>query len=1047
VGLQNYLRRNLRRVGYQVGFKKFTADLALIKNSGYFDDNWYRQNNPDVFEAGADPLRHYLEYGGFEGRTPGPKFDSAGYLDTYADVRRSGVNPLVHYLKFGRQEGRSPYGARIEAELIEDMLAIQEVYQQRFSRLIDFRHPTKFNEKIQIIKLLYRNPIMTDFSDKVRAKELAAAIIGEQYIVPTIGVYEHFSDIHREALPDRFVMKTSHGSGFTLICEDKANFDWVDAEAKMNAWLNYDFYARFREWAYKNIKPKILIEKLLTDENDQVPMDCKIEIAQGNILVITLVLNKHIGSPTAFKVDTNWQRLSYTTTFPPHPSSVERPVQMDLMESLAIQLASGFPYVRVDFYPVQGKVYFGEMTFYPAAGLGNFNPPEWDEILGSKLDLSQIYDPTYLAHLTDLAESKQQSVAFTSPTEVSKNSAKDDQEADLPETLAKVLSVLAPRLERVIDFVPKGAGLLKFAAVKSPQAELYALVAAHQKLPPFEQCFAGTKSSELILKPGSFEALIELLNGNNLKPTLLHLHGVDTTSQFLAVFGTKLTELENLFLVITGLENNQNWSAIRVMVNQLMQLGFDLILPDEAEHLAWHPQDLGHFEVVCQSHPQELINLVCSPRGSLSHALFYSHSVAMGGAERSLLELVQELTGQYHTLCTVFLPAEGNLEKELQKAGALTKRAPVPWWCMPEESQLPDVKAAFVETSRWWGENYTLLRDLNPDVVLTNTLTIPWGAIGALMLGKPHIWMVNEFGVLDHGLHFLLGFENSLEFIRHSSARVITRSRAIQQELFPQLDFPRVETIYWNIALPQEEVETDTNATFLHPEAFHLLLSGSITKAKGQEDAIRAASELIRHRQRQVELLMLGYNPEPAYKARMEEAINTAGIGSYVRILPFQAHLTPLLKQADAVLVCSRMEGLGRTCVEAMLMKKPVIGTNSGGIPELIEDGSTGLLYSPGDYLELADQIERLMDDAELRESLAVQGQRFALETFTPQRFGGRFNQIIHELRGDHGASFQELETSIREMTAQSFLDFIRNSKNSSFDSRRQDGSSSLPQV
>ena len=143
MGFQNYLRRNLHRVGYQIGFKKFTADLALIKNSGYFDDNWYQQNNPDVFEAGADPLRHYLEYGGFEGRTPGPKFDSAGYLDTYADVRRSGVNPLVHYLKFGRQEGRSPYGARIEAELIEDMLAIQEVYQQRFSRLIDFRHPVR----------------------------------------------------------------------------------------------------------------------------------------------------------------------------------------------------------------------------------------------------------------------------------------------------------------------------------------------------------------------------------------------------------------------------------------------------------------------------------------------------------------------------------------------------------------------------------------------------------------------------------------------------------------------------------------------------------------------------------------------------------------------------------------------------------------------------------------------------------------------------------------------------------------------------------------
>ncbi len=1028
MGLQDGLRRSLHRVENKIRPKKFSEEIKLVKNSGYFDEIWYRKNNPDVIAVGVDPLWHYLEFGGFEGRTPGPKFDSAGYLDTYTDVRRSGVNPLVHYLKFGRQEERSPYGAQIEAELVEDMLAIQEVYQQRFGRMIDFRHPTKFNEKIQIYKLLYRNPIMTDFSDKVRAKELAAAVIGGQYIVPTLGVYERFSDIPRDELPDRFVMKTNHGSGFTLICQDKSSFDWVDAEAKMNAWLNYDFYARFREWAYKDITPKILIEELLTTENGQIPEDCKIELAQGKIIAITLVLNKHMGSPSAFKVDTNWQRLDYNTTYPRYPFEVDRPVQMDLMESLAKQLANGFPFARVDLYSVQGKVYFGEMTFYPAAGLGNFNPSEWDEIMGSKLDLSHIYDPAYLAHLADLAESKQQSLAFTSPMEVSKNSSKDDQEADLPETLAKVLSVLAPRLERVIDFVPNGEGLLKFAALKCPQAELYALVAAHQKLPLLEQCFAGTKASELILKPGSFEALIELLHENNLKPTLLHLDGVDATSQFLASFGTKLTEWENLFLVLTGLESNQCCSDLQALVSQLMQLDFDLILPDEAKNLAWHPQDADHFEAICESHSQEFINLVCTQSGTFSHALFFSHSVSLGGAERSLLELVQELSNQYQTLCTVIVPAEGELEKELQKAGALTKSAPLGWWCYLEKNKTDEVKANLTYTGHWWRENYDILRDLNPDVVLTNTLTIPWGAISALMLDRPHVWMVNEFGVLDHGLNFLLGFEKSLEFICKSSAKIITRSKAIHQALFPHLDFPNVETIYWNIALPQKEIEAKSgnNPSFSFPEAFHLLLSGTITKAKGQEDAIRAVIELIKNRKRQVELLMPGYNTDSAYKARMEELINSAGIGSHVRILPFQQNLIPLIEQADAVLVCSRMEGLGRTCVEAMLMKKPVIGTNSGGIPELIEDGNTGLLYSPGDYLKLADQIERLMDDATLRERLAVQGQRFALETFSIQKYGGRFNQIIRNLKGVSGVDLEDLASAIIDMTSRSFLEFIR---------------------
>jgi hypothetical protein len=137
-------------------------------------------------------------------------------------VRAAGVNPLVHYLKYGWAEGRSPYGAAREAELKADMRAIQQHYIRMFKQPVDFREPTNFMEKLQVYKLVFRNPIMHVFADKASAKKLVGGIIGGEYIVPLIGVYDCFADIPREKLPQQFVIKANHASGFTIFCGIKA---------------------------------------------------------------------------------------------------------------------------------------------------------------------------------------------------------------------------------------------------------------------------------------------------------------------------------------------------------------------------------------------------------------------------------------------------------------------------------------------------------------------------------------------------------------------------------------------------------------------------------------------------------------------------------------------------------------------------------------------------------------------------------------------------------------------------------------------------------
>jgi GT2 family glycosyltransferase/glycosyltransferase involved in cell wall biosynthesis len=398
-------------------------------------------------------------------------------------------------------------------------------------------------------------------------------------------------------------------------------------------------------------------------------------------------------------------------------------------------------------------------------------------------------------------------------------------------------------------------------------------------------------------------------------------------------------------------------------------------------------------------------------RSMSSKALFFSHSSALAGAELSMLELVKELTSDYETICTVILPSYGPLEKLLQQAGAATLIAPINRWCAGAEP--PDktkIGQLYSQSLGWLNENLHILSQINPDVVLTNTLVIPWGALAASLLKRPHIWMVNEFGELDHGLKFFLPFPQILSFIDESSDKIVTCSKVIQKELFPHLDSNKIKTIYYNIDIPDKRsiAEVPKDSYFLTPDACHLIISGFVMKSKGQEDAVHAVIELIKNRKRKVELVIAG-NAQPDYQNYLEKIINTEDVSDFIHIIPFQENVISIVNSADIVLVCSRMEGFGRVTLEAMLMEKAVVAANTGGTKEMIFDGETGLLYTPGDYTGLADQIEKLLDDPSERLNLAHNAYRFARKNFTKEKFGGEYHKILMDLKNGEYQNKEEM--------------------------------------
>lgn len=258
----------------------------------------------------------------------------------------------------------------------------------KLNKTMDLDNPKTFNEKLQWIKLYDRKPEYTEMVDKYKVKEYVAKTIGAEYIIPTIGIYDRVEDIDFETLPDKFVMKTTHDSGSIIICKDKNKLDKTLVKEKMNKSLKRNYYSLYREWPYKNVKPRIIIENMIGKENEEIE-DYKFFCFNGKVGII-LVCSERSKRLKETWFDINWNLLELREGNHEIDDTIKKPINLELMIKLSEILSENIAFIRVDFYEVNGKVYFGELTFFPNAGYEEFKPEEYNQKLGDMIDLSKI---------------------------------------------------------------------------------------------------------------------------------------------------------------------------------------------------------------------------------------------------------------------------------------------------------------------------------------------------------------------------------------------------------------------------------------------------------------------------------------------------------------------------------------------------------------------------------------------------------------------------------------------------------------------------------
>ena len=232
---------------------------------------------------------------------------------------------------------------------------------------------------------------MTNLVDKYEAKKIVAETIGDEHIIPTIGVWESFDDIDFTSLPDQFVLKCTHDSGGLVICTNKDQFDAETARKKINKSLLTNYYLHDREWPYKNVKRRIIAEEYIEDKNSKHGLhDYKMFIFNGEFKAFYVTSDRGSKTGTCIDIfDKNCNRLPFKWGYPNSNYEFKKPKNWETMIELAERLGKGYPHVRVDFYNLNGKIMFGEMTFFTWGGLVPFEPEEWDYKFGEWITLTK----------------------------------------------------------------------------------------------------------------------------------------------------------------------------------------------------------------------------------------------------------------------------------------------------------------------------------------------------------------------------------------------------------------------------------------------------------------------------------------------------------------------------------------------------------------------------------------------------------------------------------------------------------------------------------
>ncbi|NTQ65724.1 glycosyl transferase [Enterococcus faecium] len=275
---------------------------------------------------------------------------------------------------------------------LPDKVFLEKEYKAYMGKNMDIDNPVGFNQKLQWLKIYDRKPEYSMMVDKFEVKKYVASIIGEEYIIPTLGIWENFDEIDFAKLPNQFVLKCTHDSGGVVICRDMKTFDLKKARKKINKSLKNDYYLKGgREWPYKNVKHKVIAEKYMQDGQTSELRDYKFYCFHGEpkFLYLSQGLEDHSTAQISF-VELDWKRASFgRCDYKPFTELPPRPINYDLMIELARKLSMDIPFLRVDLYEINGNVYFGELTFTPCGGMMPFDPPTADIYVGEFLNLKK----------------------------------------------------------------------------------------------------------------------------------------------------------------------------------------------------------------------------------------------------------------------------------------------------------------------------------------------------------------------------------------------------------------------------------------------------------------------------------------------------------------------------------------------------------------------------------------------------------------------------------------------------------------------------------
>lgn len=291
-------------------------------------------------------------------------------------IKRFIGNPLLLLL----------YIIRRMKHLIPDHAFITLSYYVIFKKKLRLENPQTYNEKIQWLKLYDHQPTYTNLVDKLSAKEIIGKLIGHNHIIKTIDYWDNFDDIDFDTLPEQFVLKTTHDSGTVIICKDKSKFDIVNARRIIDKSLKKNYYWEWREWPYKNIEPRIMAEEYMVDESGVGLKDYKFFCFDGVPKFMFIASDRGIDTRFDF-FDTDFNHLPFINGYKNSNKKISKPYGFEKMIELSKIISKNYKHVRVDFYDINGEIYFGEFTLYHWSGLVPFEPEEWDYKLGELIKL------------------------------------------------------------------------------------------------------------------------------------------------------------------------------------------------------------------------------------------------------------------------------------------------------------------------------------------------------------------------------------------------------------------------------------------------------------------------------------------------------------------------------------------------------------------------------------------------------------------------------------------------------------------------------------